>query len=166
MFEPDDLLLALTRANVEFVVIGGVAVGVHGFVRATRDLDIVPDPTPENLLRLAGLLKEIDAQHAGLDDFSAAEFPHDPTDPAQLAEGANFRLETSHGPLDILQWVSGIEADPAYSALVREALIVGFRGTEISVCGIEHLRAMKRAAGREQDLSDLRELSPDSDSPQ
>ena len=58
MFEPDDLLVALTDANVEFVVIGGVAVGVHGFVRATKDLDIVPDPALENLTRLAKLLAE------------------------------------------------------------------------------------------------------------
>jgi hypothetical protein len=158
MFEPDDLLLALTDAKVEFVVIGGVAVGVHGFVRATKDLDIVPDPAPENLARLADLLAELDAQHVGLDDFSPDEFPYDPTDPAQLAEGANFRLETSHGPLDILQWVSGVEADPAYPDLAQGALPVRFRGTDIRVCGIEHLRAMKRAAGREQDLADLREL--------
>jgi hypothetical protein len=160
MFEPDDLLVALTDANVEFVVVGGVAVGVHGFVRATRDLDIVPDPAPENMVRLAGLLKQIDARHVGLEDFSADEFPYDPTDPAQLAEGANFRLETSRGPLDILQWVSGVEADPAYPDLAQEALTVRFRGTDVRVCGIEHLRAMKRAAGREQDLADLRELAP------
>lgn len=54
MFEPDELLLALLGAGVRFVVIGGVAVGVHGFVRATEDRDIVPDPDPENLNRLAG----------------------------------------------------------------------------------------------------------------
>jgi hypothetical protein len=53
MFEPDDLLFALSQARVRFVVIGGVAVGVHGFVRATEDLDIVPDPDLENLARLA-----------------------------------------------------------------------------------------------------------------
>jgi hypothetical protein len=158
MFEPDDLLVALTDANVEFVVIGGVAVGVHGFVRATRDLDIVPNPAPENLTRLANLLARIDAQHVGLDDFSADEFPYDPIDPAQLAEGANFRLETSYGPLDILQWVSGVDADQAYPELAPQALTVRFRGTDIRVCGIDHLRAMKHAAGREQDLTDLREL--------
>jgi hypothetical protein len=158
MFEPDDLLLALTGAGVEFVVIGGVAVGVHGFVRATKDLDIVPDPAPANLARLADLLAKIDARQVGLGDFSADEFPHDPTDPAQLAEGANFRLETSHGPLDILQWVSGVEAEQVYPELARQALTVRFRGKDIRVCGIEHLRAMKHAAGREQDLADLREL--------
>ncbi len=108
MFEPDELLLALTRAQIGFIVIGGVAVGVHGFIRATKDLDIVPNPSPENLARLARLLVEIDAQQVGAGDFAPEEFPGDPTDPAQLAEGANFRLETSRGPLDIMQWVSGI----------------------------------------------------------
>src|ERR1700735_2587398 len=99
MFEPDDLLLALTSAQVEFIIIGGVAVGVHGFIRATKDLDIVPAPSTENLQRLAQVLVEIEAQHVGIGDFSSNEFPYDPTDPVQLAEGANFRLETSHGPL-------------------------------------------------------------------
>lgn len=158
MFEPDDLLLALTGAQVEFVVIGGVAVGVHGFIRATKDLDIVPDPSPANLDRLARLLVEIKAQHVGLEDFSPQEFPYDPTDPVQLAEGANFRLETSLGPMDIMQWVSGIETDLAYEELAPKSLPVAFRGTQIQVCAIDHLRAMKRAAGRPQDLADLERL--------
>jgi hypothetical protein len=158
MFAPDDLLVALTNSRVDFVVIGGVAVGVHGFVRATRDLDIVPDPAAENLARLARVLVELEAQPVGIGDFLPREFPHDPTDPAQLAEGANFRLETSHGPLDIMQWVAGIESQPAYPELARKALPVAFRDAQIRVCGLEHLRAMKRAAARPQDLEDLKRL--------
>jgi hypothetical protein len=161
MFEPDDLLLALTNAQVKFVVIGGVAVGVHNFARATKDLDIVPDPSAENMERLARLLVEIDAQQVGVGDFSPDEFPFDPTDPVQLAEGANFRLETSHGPLDILQWVAGIETDLAYTELAPKAFPVTFRDTQIQVCALDHLRAMKRAAGRKQDLEDLEQLAAD-----
>jgi hypothetical protein len=158
MFEPDDLLLALTHAQVSFIVIGGVAVGVHGFARATKDLDIVPDPAPDNLERLARLLSELEAQHVGLGDFSPEEFPYDPTDPEQLAEGANFRLETSHGPMDIMQWVAGVENDLAYHELAPHAVAVQFRGSQVRVCGLEHLRAMKRAAGRPRDLEDLKQL--------
>jgi hypothetical protein len=120
MFEPDDLLLKLTSAEVEFVVIGGVAVGVHGFARATKDLDIVPAPDPENMERLARALSSMGAQHIGVGDFSPEEFPFDPTDPVQLAD------------------------------------------TEIRVCALDHLLAMKRAAGRPQDLEDLRRLGGDS----
>jgi hypothetical protein len=159
MFEPDDLLLTLTDAQVEFIVIGGVAVGVHGFIRATKDLDIVPDPAPENLQRLARALTEIHAQHLGIGDFSPEEFPYDPTDPVQLAEGANFRLETSLGPMDIMQWVAGIETDLAYTELAPRALSVTFRDASIRVCALDHLRAMKQAAGRPQDLEDLERLA-------
>ena len=158
MFEPDDLLLALRKAQVDFIVIGGVAVGVHGFVRATKDLDVVPSPDPENLVRLARVLRDIEAQHVGVGDFAPEEFPHDPTDPAQLAEGANFRLDTAHGPLDIMQWVAGIDADLAYDELTSQALTIPFRDTRIRVCGMAHLQAMKRTAARPQDLEDLRHL--------
>ena len=84
MFQADELLLALRDAQVRFVVIGGIAVGVHGYVRATKDLDIVPDPEPENVTRLSSLLRALDAQHVGVGDFAADEFPYDPTDPEHL----------------------------------------------------------------------------------
>lgn len=158
MFRADELLLALRKAGVRFIIIGGIAVGVHGYVRATKDLDIVPDPAASNLTRLASLLHDIGAQHVGVGEFSAEEFPYDPTDPEQLAQGANFRLETRLGPLDLMQWVAGIDEDPAYAALAREAITVPFRDGPLLVCGLEQLIAMKRAAGREQDLIDIREL--------
>jgi hypothetical protein len=77
---------------------------------------------------------------------------------AQLAEGANFRLDTSHGALDIMQRVPGSDTDPAYPELAQQAIEVVFRGTKIQVCGIEHLRTMKHTAGRDRDPLDLREL--------
>jgi len=53
------LLRHLDEAGVEFVVIGGAAVGFHGYVRATKDLDVVPAPDPSNLeaRRTAGLAR-------------------------------------------------------------------------------------------------------------
>lgn len=159
IFEPDELLLALTRAQVDFIVIGGVAVGVHGFIRATKDVDIVPNPAPQNLERLAQLLVELDAHQVGAGDFAPEEFPYDPTDPAQLAGGANFRMETKLGPLDIMQWAAGIDAELAYTELAPAAITVNFRDIQIRVCELEHLRAMKHAASRPQDLEDLRRLA-------
>lgn len=158
MFEPDELLLALKRARVEFVVIGGVAVAVHGFVRATQDLDIVPAPNAGNLQRLAHLLEEIDARHIGHEELERGEFPYDATDPAALADGANLRLETRLGPVDIMQWVAGLESESAYDELSAAIVPVTFRGTRIDVCSLEHLLAMKRAAARPRDLEDVRRL--------
>ncbi len=48
MFAPDELIAALVDGGVEYVLIGGLAVGAHGFPRATKDLDIVPAPDQAN----------------------------------------------------------------------------------------------------------------------
>jgi hypothetical protein len=85
----------------------------------------------------------------------------DPTQPDDLALGGNFCLQTSLGRLDVMQWVSGIDADDLYAELEREALVGELEGIPVRVCGLEHLRAMKRAAGRPQDLEDLARLDVD-----
>jgi hypothetical protein len=82
-------------------------------IRPSRALDLVPDPEPDNLRRLAQLLADIDARHVGLGDFDPREFPFDPTRPEDLEGGANFRLEPQLGDLDVMQWVPGIDTEPA-----------------------------------------------------
>jgi hypothetical protein len=158
---PEPLLRALHEAGVQHIIIGGFAVNAHGVIRPSKDLDIVPDPEPANLERLAALLAELDARHVGLGDFSADEFPFDPTSPKDLQAGANFRLETRLGDLDIMQWVPGIDAESAYASLAPESLEGELDGTPLRVCGLEHLIAMKRAAGRPRDIDDLKRLGVD-----
>lgn len=158
MFAPADLVAALKGANVEFVLIGGFAVAAHGFPRATNDLDIVPAPERDNLGRLAALLAELEAVVDGLGEFDAAEFPYDPHDPSALAEGGNFVLQTRHGRLDIMQWVPGIDEEPAYPQLRKGAVVSQIAGHDVLVCSRQDLIAMKRSAGRPRDLEDLRQL--------
>jgi hypothetical protein len=158
MFAPDELIAALAAAGVEYVLIGGLAVGAHGFPRATKDLDIVPAPDAPNLERLAKLLRALGARHFGLGDFEASECPFDPYDPAQLAEGGNFVLETRLGRLDVMQWVPGIPGELAFEHLSRGAVDTAFDGHSVKVCSRDDLITMKRAAGRPQDLVDLQEL--------
>jgi hypothetical protein len=155
---PEPLLRALHDAGVHYVIIGGFALNAHGVIRPSKDLDIVPDPDSANLERLAKLLTAIDARHVGLGDFSPDEFPFDPTRPEDLRAGANFRLETRLGDLDVMQWVPGIDADPAYEALAMASIQGELDGIPLRVCGREHLIAMKRAAGRPRDLDDLQRL--------
>jgi hypothetical protein len=57
MFAPDEPSAALAGAGVEFVLIGGLAVGAHGFPRATKDVAIVRAPAASNLERLAAVLR-------------------------------------------------------------------------------------------------------------
>jgi hypothetical protein len=147
-FAPDELMEALVSAGVRFILIGGLAVGVHGAVRATRDMAIVPDPDPANLTRLAALLRELEAQQIGVDTDL---LPYRATDPEGLA-GGSFQLATVHGQLDVMQ-----ESDviPAYGRLAAEAVEIDWRGHRIHVCSLRHLREMKRAADRPLDRLDL-----------
>jgi predicted nucleotidyltransferase len=56
------ILGELVREGVEFLVIGGIAVGYHGHIRATKDVDVVPAPNIANLEKLARVLKRLDLQ--------------------------------------------------------------------------------------------------------
>ena len=157
--DPAALLRRLGEAKVDYIVIGGLAVIAHGVQRFTKDVDICPAPRRASLERLARLLAEIEATHLGVGDLAAEEFPFDPRNPGELAEGGNFRLDTRFGILDLMQWVPGIGAEHAYPVLDSEATSVSVFGTEIRVCSLEHLRAMKRAADRPQDRIDLEQLA-------
>src|SRR5450755_13921 len=89
-FEPGPLIERLVDTGVEFVIVGGFAVIAHGYVRATRDLDIVPAPTRENYERLAALRRGVEAEQLGVD---AHLLPNQPTDPA----GGTWRGEADAG---------------------------------------------------------------------
>jgi hypothetical protein len=159
--DPEPLLRFLHEQGVEHILIGGVAVAAHGYPRPSKDLDVVPDADPANLTRLAQALALLHARPAELGDFAANEIPGDATSVHDLALGGNFRLETDLGPLDVMQWVSGIDTDDLYSKLDRDALVFWLGDTPVRYCGLSDLRTMKRAAGRPRDLDDLEHLSED-----
>jgi hypothetical protein len=151
-FSPDELMEALVTAGVRFVLIGGLAVGVHGAVRATRDMDIVPDPDPPNLERLAAVLRMLEAQQIGVD---ADLLPYQATDPEGLAAGGSFQLATVHGQLDVLQESDVIRS---FATLDADAIEIDWRGHRIRVCSLARLREMKQAADRPLDRLDLEAL--------
>ncbi len=157
-FNPEALFRRLHDAGVRYVTIGGWAVNAHGHRRFTGDLDICPDPDPDNLARLAAVLTDLHAEQLGAGDFDAKEMPGDPTDPGSLAEGGNFRVTTDHGIVDVMQWVPGIEHDHAYGRLAADAIEASVFGAVVQVSSLENLRVMKRAAGRPIDRADLEAL--------
>jgi len=87
------LLRELVEGQVEFLLIGGVAVAYHGYVRSTKDVDVVPASDRNNLERLAAVLGHLEAQVEGAEDFDEGELP-DPLDPAVLELGGNWVLST------------------------------------------------------------------------
>jgi hypothetical protein len=154
--DADEILRTLIAHEVEFLVIGGLAVGAHGYPRATKDVDLVPAPDRENLKRLYAALSELDAEPIEVGDFHPDELPV-PFAPDGLEEGGNWAMRTRAGRVDVMQWVPGI--DDAYPQLDANAIEDEVPGVgRVRFAGYEDLVTMKRTAGRPEDLLDLQRL--------
>lgn len=160
-FDGRAIIAALLEGEVDFIVIGGLAVVAHGHLRTTDDVDIVPAPDRENLSRLATVLDELDYEIWGTEEFDPSELVR--PDLEGLLAGWSWVLVTKHGGLDVMQVVQPDDLD--YAALAAEAIVTHVIGHEVRVCGYRHLLAMKQAAGRPQDLADLHALRETRDRP-
>jgi hypothetical protein len=149
------LLRELCEHDVEFVLIGGFALAFHGAPRGTKDVDVVPDPTPANIARLWEALQALEARPSEHGDFRNEEMPV-PTLEGML-EGGNWSLDTRRGRLDVMQWVAGVDG---YDELRRRAVMdePPEIGRPIWIAGRDDLVTMKEEAGRPQDLIDIRAL--------
>jgi hypothetical protein len=141
----------LVSADVRFVVIGGLALGSWGVIRGTKDCDIVPDPAPGNLERLARLATEL----GGHVQLGESLLGSERSIAALLRSGERTLIATVLGDLDVVQGLEGVQP---YGDLRASAIEVELAGVTIAICALDHLRAMKRAAGRPRDLVDLDDL--------
>jgi predicted nucleotidyltransferase len=145
-----ELLRRLSEHGVDFVVVGGVAVILQASPRFTKDLDICYASEQENLDRLGDMLTESRARLRDVDE----DLPFVP-DGRALRQTQILTLTTDDGGLDLLLEPDG---SPGYPALRRRADQIDIGGIVVRVASIEDLIAMKRAAGRPQDLVDLESL--------
>jgi hypothetical protein len=144
VFKPRAILLELADHGVEFTVIGGVAVQAHGYVRGTRDLDILVAPDLVNLSRLSEALAALAAG---------------PADPHVLKRAPFLRFATTFGPLDVFNHGLAEGLPKSYEALRERAIETELDGRVIAIIGLDDLIRMKRVAGREVDLSDIGALT-------
>jgi hypothetical protein len=145
-----ELIATLARHGVDYLVIGGVAVQVHGHRRTTMDLDVTPDPDPENLRRLGAALAELEARPA---DAVAGKAEVPTADPERLAIAAIVpSLLTRHGQLHILKEPKG---GRDFGEMRERALIVELDGNEVAIVALDDLIRMKRAVGRTVDREDV-----------
>jgi predicted nucleotidyltransferase len=144
------LLARLVEADVRFVLVGGLAVNAWGYLRATRDVDFVPDPDPENLVRLNALLRDlggkVDVDGKLLDGSAISTF---------LRTGDRTLVATELGQVDVLQ---GLPQVPPFAVLEEKAKDVDLDGLVVRVCSLEHLIQMKRSSERARDREDLAAL--------
>jgi predicted nucleotidyltransferase len=154
-FDPRRILIALVEQEVDFVVVGGVAVQAHGHGRSTRDLDVIPRPDLVNLSRLGEALASLRAR------LLRAEQPVDVTDPQLLKRAWLVPLITQYGRLDLLNVAQTQGAPHSYEELRARAFEAQIDGHQVAVAGLDDLIRMKRAAGRDLDLEDIGALTRD-----
>jgi uncharacterized nucleotidyltransferase DUF6036 len=145
-----EMLQRLVSAGVDFVVIGGIAVLLHGYPRNTRDLDIAFAHDAGNLKALGGVLVDLSARLRGVD----TDVPFVP-DERTLQGVELLTLETSAGWLDVQRRTPGVAS---YERLRRRAERIDLDGFSVLVASPDDLIAMKRAAGRPQDQLDIAAL--------
>lgn len=155
MFEP--VFAALGRRRVRFVVVGGVAVVLHGHPRLTVDLDLVVDLTRDQAEAAVDAL---------VDDLGLR--PRLPVDPHDLADAEvregwvrdrNLEVLSFHDPDQPLLEVDVFARDPVpFDDLWARSVVIPVGATEVRVASIDDLIAMKRASDRAQDRADIEAL--------
>lgn len=148
--DAERIFAVLDSHKVEYIVIGGIAVQVHGHVRMTNDVDLIPSPTPQNLERLAAALEALEARvlNPGSEELKI--------DAQMLPRATLWQLATRHGDIDILHDAPG--AAP-FSQLRERALLITLGDRPIPIASRDDLIRMKRAAGRPVDLADIAALT-------
>ncbi len=149
-----EIVRALAAREVRYVIVGGVAVILHGVPRATYDLDLLADLSPDNVRALVEALEGLGFRPR------APVAARDLADPARRAEWAREKglrafsfWHPRGGEVDVL-----IEAPVDYAAAAQDALVLDVEGAPVPVASIETLVRMKQGTGREQDRSDIEAL--------
>ena len=145
---PNDFkeFLKLLRAHdVEYLLVGGYAVGCHGYPRATNDLDIWIAISPTNAKRVVKVLQEFGF---GVTELSTDLF----LKPDQI-----IRMGIEPVRIELMTSASGVEFDDCY----QERLETTLDNVPVNLINLRHLRMNKEASGRLKDLADLENLPKD-----
>ena len=137
-----DLLRALSDAKARFLIVGAYALAVHGTPRATGDIDVWVQPTPDNARRVYQALQAFGAplHELAVEDLSTP--------------GIVFQMGLPPRRIDILTDISGVEFEDAWPNRTEAK----FGEITVSVLGARDLIENKLQTGRPKDLIDAREL--------
>jgi hypothetical protein len=137
-----DMLRALSDEKVKFLLVGAYALAVHGYPRATMDIDIWVRPSPRNA---AAVVRAIRRFGAPLHHLTREDLQRD---------GTVFQIGVAPRRIDIITAASGLEFEGTFS----RALSVTIEGIEVRVPSLDDLIRNKRASGRTKDLADAEAL--------
>jgi hypothetical protein len=137
-----EFLRCLKDADVQYLLVGGYAVGYHGYPRATGDIDVWVARTRGNARKTVAALE---AFGFGSEKLSESLF---------LEPDKIVRMGIPPMRIEILTSVSGIEFEDAYADRVKDRL----DDVEVDLISLHFLKLNKMAAGRAKDIADLEEL--------
>lgn len=148
--DPLRIFEELARHEVNFVLVGGLAAQTHGNTRMTNDVDVIPEPDPANLDRLASALNALGARvlNPGSEGIDI--------DATMLPRATIWQFATPHGDIDILHDAPG--AAP-FEGLRDRALVIALGDVQVPVAGRDDLIRMKLARGRPVDRADVAALT-------
>jgi len=138
-----DLLRAFVAADVRFMIVGAYALALHGRPRATGDLDVWIDATPENAGRVMTALAQFGAPVA---QISASDF---------AKPGIIYQIGVPPGRIDIVTELTGVTFAEAWPDRIRRP----FGDIEVDFIGLAAFVHNKRATGRSKDLGDIEGLT-------
>jgi len=140
------VLEGLIKADIEFILVGGLAAVVQGAPVTTMDVDIVHKQSSENIAKLLGFLKSIDAFHRRPDDKVIRPKERD-------ISGMGHALFTTRlGPLDVL---AAVEEGRTYEDLIEYTVEIEFRGHTVRVLNLKTLVELKRTSRDPKDRQRL-----------
>jgi len=137
-----EFLRLLNAHKVEYLLIGGYAVGYHGYPRATHDMDIWIPIHPNNAKRVVAALRDF--------GFDMSELSPD----LFLQDRRIVRMGVPPLRIEITTAISGVRFKECYAKRVTAIM----DGVKVKLINLRHLKINKKASGRHKDLDDLEHL--------
>lgn len=151
-----DLLSALSEAQVRYVLVGGMAVQLHGYFRTTFDVDLVLAMDDENLTRFIGVAKQIGlvpSISVSIDSLrNAAQIEQWHREKGMLAFALRER-QTGGGVVDV-----SVRPEVSFDQLHKNAVVGELFSQQVMIASIDDLLTMKRCANRDKDKLDIAAL--------
>jgi predicted nucleotidyltransferase len=150
VLDAETLIQHLVNHQIEFVLIGGLAMRVQGSAHITEDLDLCYQRTAENIAAIAAAFEPLHPYLRGVPPGLPFKF-----DVATIQAGLNFTLVTDLGDVDLLGEVSGIGF---YEQALAQSESWQVFGVTVQVLSLEALIKSKKAAARKKDQNHILEL--------
>lgn len=149
----ENVFRALGKSKVRYAVAGGIAMVLHGVVRFTADLDLIVDLDSENLKRFLSAMNGLGYRPR---IPVSAEALLDPAMRSQWKREKNMEVFSFIDPSEPMSMVDVFIDEKIPFPKVQEELVqVTAKGITIPVVSLNHLKELKKAAGRPQDLADI-----------